>query len=54
MYQLKIERENGIIENFNFDSFDERDNFIVKNWNDDDEFLIPCSFGGWIDVRDCY
>lgn len=53
MYQLKIVRANGAVENFQFNTLDERENFLMNNWDDDADFLVPCVYGGWIDVRDC-
>ena len=54
MYQLIIERANGTSEDFQFNSFEEREDFITNNWDDSAEFLVPTGWGGWIDIRDCY
>ena len=54
MYQLLIFRANGTKEQHTFTSFTERDNYIMDNWDDMADWLVPCSWGGWIDIRDCY
>ena len=53
MYKLLIEK-GKTSEELSFNTFFERDDYITNNWNDEWDWLVPCSFGGWIDIRDSY
>lgn len=39
---------------FEFDTYSDREGYIIDHWKEiaDSDVLVPCSFGGWIDVRD--
>ena len=39
-------------ERYRFKTWYQRDAFLERFWNDDADWLVPCSFGGWIDIRD--
>lgn len=54
MYQLIIERTNGKIETHEFSSFSAREDYIMEHWDDSADWLVPCAWGGYIDIRDCY
>ena len=51
MYKLCIEC-GKISLNLSFKTLDERDDFIAENYDPEWDWLVPCSFGGWIDIRD--
>lgn len=53
MYQLIIIRADRTREEYAFESFYDRDDYITEHWDDMSDWLVPCAFGGWIDIRDC-
>lgn len=54
MYELLIIDDFGEETQLSFDSFMDRDDYIDEHWNPSWDWLVPCCWGGWIDVRDGY
>lgn len=52
MYELIIEKCGESSEKLSFKTFTERDDYIMNHWDDAWDWLVPCVWGGWIDVRD--
>lgn len=54
MYELLIVKTDGTEETLYFEFFTDRDDYIDEHWNSSWEWLVPCCWGGYIDVRDAY
>ena len=51
MYELMIDNKK-----MTFNTYYEREDYIIDHWKEIEEcdVLVPCSLGGWIDIRDAY
>ena len=53
LYHVILEKDKEEIDLY-FSDFSAFEDWLEYNYHAEYGYFVPCVFGGWIDIRDCY